>query len=110
MFPPLRIIPQLSNWNWSWSCNWCKANYMSADIQKCQECLNNLFMIEESDWYLNCIDPHCTNVLHRKFIEVCCKKYDECEKAQLNKETIIGVNSVKHFGNIINNDLSDIDY
>ena len=42
-----------------------------------------------------------------------CKKYgeeyDECEKAQLNKETIIWVNYVKHLGNIINNDLSDID-
>ena len=30
-------------------------------------------------------------------------------KAQLNEETIIWVDSVKHLGNIINNDLNDID-
>ena len=36
------------------------------------------------------------------------EKYD-CEKAQLNEETIIWVDSVKHLGNIINNDLNDID-
>ena len=37
-----------------------------------------------------------------------CTKYGEkydCEKAQLNEETIIWVDSVKHLGNIINNDL-----
>ena len=34
------------------------------------------------------------------------KKYDECENAQFNKKTIIWVNSVKHLGNIINNDLT----
>ena len=41
-----------------------------------------------------------------------CIKYDEkhdCEKAQLNEETIIWVDSVKHLGNSINNDLNDID-
>ena len=37
-----------------------------------------------------------------------CEKY-YCEKAQLNEETIIWVDSVKHLGNIINNDLNDID-
>ena len=38
------------------------------------------------------------------------EKYD-CEKAQLNEETIILVDSVKlkYLGNIINNDLNDID-
>ena len=36
------------------------------------------------------------------------EKYD-CEKAQLNEETIIWVNSVKHLGNVINTDLNDID-
>ena len=36
------------------------------------------------------------------------EKYD-CEKAQLNEETIIWVDSVKHLGNIINKDLNDID-
>ena len=36
------------------------------------------------------------------------EKYDG-EKAQLNEETIIWVDSVKHLGNIINNDLNDID-
>ena len=36
------------------------------------------------------------------------EKYD-CEKAQLNEETIIWVDSAKHPGNIINNDLNDID-
>ena len=36
------------------------------------------------------------------------EKYD-CEKSQLNEETIIWVDSVKHLGNIINNDLNDID-
>ena len=36
------------------------------------------------------------------------EKYD-CQKSQLNKETIIWLNSVKHLGNIINNDLNDID-
>ena len=29
-------------------------------------------MIDISDGYLNCNDPHCTNVLHRRFIEVYC--------------------------------------
>ena len=36
------------------------------------------------------------------------EKYD-CEKSQLNEEAITWVNSVKHLGNIINNDLNDID-
>ena len=30
------------------------------------------------------------------------EQYYECQKAQLNEETIIWVNSVKHLGNIIN--------
>ena len=29
-------------------------------------------MIEISDGYLNCNDPHCTNVLHRRFIKIYC--------------------------------------
>ena len=42
-----------------------------ADIQSYQDCLNrNLDIIEISDGYLNCNNPHCTNVLHRRFIEV----------------------------------------
>ena len=32
----------------------------------------NLDMIEITDGYLNCNDPHSTNVLHRRFIEVYC--------------------------------------
>ena len=36
------------------------------------------------------------------------EKYD-CEKAQLNEETIIWVDSVKHLGNMINNDLNNSD-
>ena len=40
-----------------------------------------------------------------KYIE----KYDECDKDQLNKETIIWANSVKHLGIIRNHYLSDID-
>ena len=31
-----------------------------------------ILMIEISDGYLNCNDPHCTNVLHRTFMEVYC--------------------------------------
>ena len=36
------------------------------------------------------------------------EEYD-CEKSQLNEETITWVNFVTHLGNIINNDLNDID-
>ena len=36
------------------------------------------------------------------------EKYD-CEKSKLNEETIAWVNSVNHLGNIINNNLNDID-
>ena len=51
------------------------------------------------------------------FIQINCKKstcinFDErydCKQAQLNEETIIWVNSVKHLGNIIYNDINNID-
>ena len=36
------------------------------------------------------------------------EKHD-CKKAQLNEETIIWVDSVKHLGNIISKDLNNID-
>ena len=62
------FVPTTSH-NSSINCTLSKA--AQADIQSYQNCLNsNLDMIDISDGYLNCNDPHCTNVLHRRFIEV----------------------------------------
>ena len=66
---------------------------------------------------LNIMLSICEEVSKEYFIKFnseksMCIKYGEkydCEKSQLNQETIIWVNSVKHIGNIINNDLNDID-
>ena len=68
--PSHLFVPTTSH-NSSINCNWSKA--AQADIQSYQNCLNSYpDMIDISGGYLNCNYPHCTNVLHRRFIEVYC--------------------------------------
>ena len=71
LYLPIYLFPPNNSHNSSINYNWSKAT--QTDIQSYQDCLySNLDMIEISDGYLNYNDPHCTNVLHSRFIEVYC--------------------------------------